>query len=208
MSIVVPGLNIIAGAPNAGKSHLTKHLLWTECKKKTFDFGIVFTNTSFNQAYDFLPKKAIKSKYDPAIIKRVIEIQKANPNSNAFIIFDDCLGLTAFKTREFDSLMTEYRHLRLTIFICTQWINKIPPIIRSCASMVFMFRQEMKRGIVALYESYGQSFDNEKQWRSFMDKNLQQEHTVLVCNPREPNKAKKYKVFRAPANIPDFTLDF
>ena len=65
-------LNIF-GVCNSGKSACLKYILYYYSKKNMFDHLLLFTNTSFNDQYDYIPDQYIHPAYDEEIIKNYME---------------------------------------------------------------------------------------------------------------------------------------
>ncbi len=52
--------------------------------------------------------------------------------------------------------------------ISTQWIYRVPPLLRECSSHVAIFQVQQKRSVQALYESFGYSFKDLQTFKDFV----------------------------------------
>ena len=93
MNIDLPAILLACGKPKSGKSHLIKYFMYTH--RKYYDYGIVFTKTKFNNAYDYIPDLFVHPNYDEKKLKNLMKLQANLINKGikkkCFVIFDDCL---------------------------------------------------------------------------------------------------------------------
>lgn len=216
MNILVPSLIIITASIGSGKSHLLRYIM-NEIKDK-LDYGIVFSHTIFDdENLDYIPKKFKHRVYNPDLIKSLMKIQSEQPKQirkKAFMILDDFLGGKSTKKTPnwstcpvFTDLLSELRHYNVFIVINTQYINKIPPIVREQALNVAIFNSDTKRSLNALYESYGQSFNSYDLFREHILRNVK-EHNFLWYTRGVSNMKERYKIMNAPKKIPKFMLRY
>ena len=135
MDIQIPSLIIIAGKPKSGKSYLIKYLMYQMRKK--FDYGIVFTRTQFTHDMNYISPEYVHNNYYEDKLKNLMKIQsevvRMGLNKQAFVLFDDCLS-TEFSSQLFIDLITQHRHFKITPILSTQYLFKLNPTIRECAS--------------------------------------------------------------------------
>lgn len=205
-SLKLPCVFLIAGAPGSGKSYLTKHLIYQYCKNRKFNHGLVITNTSFNDGYSFVPAKYVHSYYDEAVLQKFLDTQ-IESKEPAFLVLDDCLGKAQFNSKFFMSFITTYRHYNITVFLTTQYIYAIPPVIRECCTYSYMFQQTTLRSNNALFETFGQCFENMKEFKAFLASHITEEYGTVVCITQQGDKKKKYMKFKA-GKTPEFQLDY
>ena len=210
MDIKLGSVIILAGKPAQGKSYLIKYFFYKNRKK--FDFGIVLTKTKFNGGYSFIPTNYVHPDYSEEKIKALMKIQsdliEKGINKQAFIIIDDCLT-SEFNNQLFTDLITQHRHYNITVIISTQYIYKINPTIRECANYAIMFRQSTKRSIEALYESFGNHFNNYKEFKTYLTDNTGDYQFIFVDINSQSDKLNEiYNILKAPSKIPDFKLKF
>lgn len=74
MDLEVPFLLILNGSQGMGKSHCAKYIMYKLRKK--FDFGIVFTNTFFDDnPFGYLPEKYIHPEYNEKVLENLMDKQ-------------------------------------------------------------------------------------------------------------------------------------
>jgi hypothetical protein len=210
MNITLPSIIIVAGKPGSGKSHLIKY--WFYTNRNNFDYGIVLTKTSFDNGYNFIPKEFVHPDYDENKISSLMKLQanliKEGIYKKAFLVLDDCLTKD-FNYQVFQDLVTQSRHYNITLVISTQYIYKVNPTIRECANYAIIFRQSTKRSLEALYESFGQHFNNLNKFQQYIIDNTNDHQFVFVdINSTSNNINDIYKVMKVPDKIPKFTVKF
>ena len=203
----------IYGMCNSGKSHSLKALIYSASSKKEFDHMLLFTNTSFNNQYDYIPKDYIHPSYDERILGNYMELQKQliskGKKTKGLIVFDDVLGQSEFGTKHFLTLITQFRQFKLSVIICSQSISKIPLQIRDLAQYSAIFRYESERAIKNAYESFGVLFNNWHEYKEYLI-NSTGNHKFLFYDKSLSTEGidKAYKSLKAPAIIPEFKLKF
>lgn len=125
-----PGSFLFLGKSNSGKTYLMKKILHKHRKK--FDRVIVFCPI-MNNDYDFLdPKYVIRDKQTlDTIINVQYQLKMQNKHKPLLIILDDWIGSVDLRHDEtFSKLSTNGRHCNITTFYISQFLNRIPPVIR------------------------------------------------------------------------------
>lgn len=213
-----PAITLLAASPGSGKSYCIRWMVYELFRRKKFDYGIVWSPTAHTGAYDYMPKnvypiftlkRSRASKDEPYEYRNeeldlVMEYQRKNPKSRAFLIFDDCLGSVKWQSQQMLNLITTYRHLRLTIFIATQYMYQIPPFIRECSKFAVIFDQVQRRSIKAVYETFFGTME-EHELRRWLEQYCQDYHFILVDMTK--GKKGRYKVMKA-GQVPRFKLSF
>ena len=207
---VSPGLHIICGLQGGGKSHLIRYIMHE--KRRTFNWGIVFTQTKFGGGnFDYIPENFVHAQYSPAKLIALKKLQerliKDGKSPAAFIIFDDCLYGKIWNDPELLSLCTQLRHYNITCIISTQYPNALPPPLRTNAFTVSIFQMTTERALKALYESFGQLFESYTAFRQYIFANTG-DHSFLLFDARNGGTtvAERYYVMKAPADIPQFMM--
>jgi GTPase SAR1 family protein len=144
----IPNITLITACPNSGKTFLCRYLLHNLFQNQKLNYGLVFCATAFNESFSFLPKKYIYSQFDENKIKQLMNIQITQMHQSgeakpAFIIFDDMIGSVNFTTPLFSKLITTYRQYNILLIFTTQYLFKVPPVLRECTYFVtFKHRQK------------------------------------------------------------------
>ena len=155
----IPNITLITAGPNSGKTVLCKYILYDLFKNKKLNYGIVFCPTGFNNSYDYLPKKYLYAQFDENTLIQLVNLQisqikqhgKAKP---AFVVFDDCIGSINFTSPLFSKLVTTYRHYNILLIFTTQYLFKVPPVLRECTTYFITFKQPTKRSVQAIHETF------------------------------------------------------
>jgi hypothetical protein len=171
----------------------------------------VFTTTKFNKSYEsILPAEYIHSQYNPEALQSLLDIQKSTGRKHrAFVIFDDCLPQTAFKSQLFLDLCTTFRHYNLTVILSVQYLFKVPSVLRECTSRVAIFRNTTKRSVQGLFECFGGWFDNYKQFQKFvMDNTGDYKFIWYIANSSSDVRADVYQIKKCPARIPAVKYEY
>ena len=203
---------LICGKPKSGKTHFIKYLLYLFTSKKDLysrvNYGIVFNKTSFTNSYNFIPKSWVYAKYNPDVLRNLMNLQKSIIKAGkvpcySFVLFDDCLGSKQFKSDLFKDLVQNYRHYRIIPIISSQYVNRIETVNRECCSHAVIFRQFSKNAIEATYNSFGQRFQSEKQYKEFLNKKTADYNFMLDDTENlSENLNESYLVMKAPPKIP------
>ena len=211
MNLSIPGLIMICGLQGGGKSHLIKYIMYQN--SDDFDCGIVFTNTGFIDGnFDYVDKRFVHLKYNEGALKNLKDIfqkqiEKGKP-LRGFVIFDDCLTGSQWKSEELVSLVTQVRHYNITVILSCQYPNHIPPIFRTNAFQVCMFFMGSKAAMMALYESYGQMIGTFDEFKHYFTEATAVKHQFLLYDARNGGTTiqSRYKILKCPAKIPKFTV--
>jgi hypothetical protein len=71
-----------------------------------------------------------------------------------------------------------------------------------------MLNNKQKRYLTGLYENFGQLFDNENAFRKYFFDTTAQKYTAMLYNEEENELQNNYKAVKAPAEIPEFHLNY
>jgi hypothetical protein len=170
----------------------------------------VFSSTKFNKHYESIfPSEYIHPRYDPEVLQGLMDIQSENSQNPCFVIFDDCLDQKAFASQLFLNLTTTYRHYNISIYILSQYLYKVPPTVRECASRVALFRLTTKRSLQACYESFGGFFRNYHEFERFIiDKTPDHSFVWYIANSSDEKIEQVYQVLKVPENVPDIKFEY
>ena len=200
-----PQICVFLGKPKKGKSWALKSILLKQTvDEKNFKYGIVFTRTKFNGDYDWLPDDYVYDDYDPLILQKYLDgLKKLDPKDlqPSFIIMDDIQGVLSGLDPVLTSLNACHRHYKINIFYCFQYIygRGSTPVLRECTTMAFLFNSKGKRTLEALYENFGQLFENFKEFKEYyLECTKKKYHAMLYIQDIE-NKEENYLQYLAPS---------
>src|SRR5579885_782036 len=133
--VKVPSVTLIIGKTQSGKSHLLEYIIKTLYYNGYFSFGIIISSTSmFNnehqyvdQRFHIIPEKA--ERYLKILMVKMAQYKQQKININGFIVLDDCLGSLKWNAELWTRLACTARHYNLSVFIITQYLNKVPSVI-------------------------------------------------------------------------------
>ncbi len=210
-------LYIFSGKSQKGKSHLIKYMLYDRFKNAGWKYGLVFCKTKFNHDYDFLPDNRVIEGYDEEILKKYIENLRKKMRSGGknavkpnFIIFEDICGILK-GSDFFNNFITMYRHTNTNIIISVQYLtgrNAISPILREQTTHCFIFDTKTKRTLKNLYDSYGQLFDHEDDFKEYLRANTSEKYACVLYIERIDDINNNYIPIKAPKDLPKHELKF
>lgn len=208
---------VMIGKQGSGKSFLTKDLLRQFCEQGVFEFGVVFTSTSFNSEYnDFLPKGSVHDNYSEAKLDKYLSKlrnwMEETPGEKlppSFLILDDLLGKIRLQSNIFSNLMATYRHYNLSIFLTSQYMVKnVSTLLRELTDYAFIFRTRFKNSLVSLYESFGQLLEDQDEFNEYLKQATEEKHACLLYIANAKNKEEAYISYKSNADNSEFHLDF
>lgn len=207
-----PCLILTVGKSEQGKSYLVRYLLDYALISRVFKFGIVFQGSKgMNDDYGFLPDKAVKNGFDEAVLikwidklkaqkERLVKAGKGADMPRSFIIFDDLLGILQ-KSAYMDNFFSLYRHLGITVFLNTQYLNTAASstLVRQQTSFGFFFRSSAARTKDSLYEWFAGDISKDEFLEKYKRFTKEDYNCMLyISSERDPTKA--FYRFQAPSN--------
>lgn len=196
---------LMIGSCGSGKSNATKFIILDNTiNKKIFNFGLVFSQTKYNEDYKFIDDKYIVKGYDEEILKKYIkklerirEEKKELPPAN-FLIFDDLLGLLDGNNPFLKNLFAVHRHLNLTIILCFQQLKVGLTILREIVNYAIIFGSKRKDTIEACFQEFGQLFDNYKEFREHFLKCTEERFVAMLYDASIQEKENNYLCIKFP----------
>jgi len=211
-----PLILIFIGKQASGKSFLLRNLIYQLTKQNTFKFGHVFSATSFNPDYDFMPEKHVDGDYSEHKLELYIDSLKKwmtnNPGKKlppSFLILDDLLGKIHQNSDVFSNLMSTYRHFNMTVFITSQYmVRSISTLLRELADVAFIFKSKFKNTRTSLYEAFGQSLESQDEFDDVLERATKERRACLVYKANEDKIEDAYLSFKCPGDDHKFKLKF
>jgi hypothetical protein len=133
-----PSSSLFLGKTMCGKTTLMKNILY----KYRSNFSRVFVYCPiYNNDYEFMDQKYVLR--DIEVLKKIIfkqyDLKKENKQQSILIILDDWIGSCDVRYDTiFHKLATCGRHCDITTFYISQFLNKIPPVIRDNFNYIFI----------------------------------------------------------------------
>jgi hypothetical protein len=194
-----PFLMTIFGKPGEGKSALAQYVVYEKFQQKAVDYIMVISNSSFNDDWKFLPKKAIKKLWTPELAKQIVDFQSKKGRGHLLVVLEDPVGSFPWEEKQVIQMIIMHRHLNISWIINVQYVNKLPPIYRECATYVAVFRQQMDRAKEALFLSYGGDFSNKKEFYDLLQKSTGNYYFLFYEAPFQ--RWSKMKITPLPKNV-------
>ena len=191
--IKLDGTVVAVGKRRTGKTWIFRNIMYL--LKDKFEAGLVISQTDeLNKFWQqYVPKKYIYNKYDPAILECVFARQKKILNdvnrteeqkekeAPFFILLDDVISDQRLKYDEaLMELFVAGRHYKLFILITTQYAKAITPILRGNTDYCFMMKCLQQRQLEALWEDFG-SFLTKDAFAQILNA-YTEDNEVLVVN--------------------------
>jgi hypothetical protein len=211
----------IYGAPGSGKTYLIKYILYMMLKTGIIEWVNVFTGTSHDNEWDFLPGDCVVCE-TPSFRKKVgAEDKKAIPNifewylekklipfgettrKPGLLLMDDLTGSCNFKKDAWSQLFTNFRHYcklnpadkegKFSILLSSHYVFRIPPVVREAGFQVAIFSLLSKNAIKAVHETYAQiTGDDYKSWNEYQQKCTDRVKHIFILFKRAPKPGQKY----------------
>lgn len=165
------------GQRRTGKS--TSLVNWIYHLGRDVPFGLVMSNTAFSGFWQtIVPPGQVIAGLNIDVLnwftqrqQRLIALYgKKDRRSHAFLIMDDVINdqKTMRYNKDVAGFFTNGRHLCISIYICSQYVKGIGPMLRSNVDFVILQPMYDKNQRDALYRLYGGELDR-KQWDEVMD---------------------------------------
>lgn len=223
--ITRPGLVIINGEQQSGKSHLERYISYR--LRNEIGHAMVFSNSGLNGSnLDYIHPKFKHAIYGERLVRKVwsggeltkevttvgryylqqfMNEQLKIPYQHrklALLIVDD--DITGFNDSVLIRACTQTTHLKILVIVCTQHVNKLHGAIRGQAFQIALFRLTTKLGIKAAYEAYGQDFYEYEDFRSLMqDDSKTGEHMFLW---KDKKRRLPWVTLMCPPSVPPFRI--
>jgi hypothetical protein len=157
-----PFILTIFGKPGEGKSALAQYVVYEKFQQKAVDYVMVISNSSYNDDWKWLPSKAIKKHWTKELATTIQNFQMKSNRGHLLIVLEDPVGSFPWDDKQVLQMVITHRHLNISWIINIQYVNKIPPIYRECATYSAIFKQQTERAKEALFQSYGGDFGTKK----------------------------------------------
>ncbi len=148
---------IISAVRRSGKTHLLNRIIYEMAPIAKWDMVIVYSETCcFSSDFEYVPDKCKVNGYDPEHLENIIKQQSDNIKDyraklkkgvpcprppRILIILDDVIGQEGIgNDRHISNLFILGRHLFMSVFYLTQYLNVLKPKIRRNADCLIIFK--------------------------------------------------------------------
>lgn len=191
------GTAVFFGRRRSGKSWMMRHLLYLY--KHIYRGVIILTNTEQNQFWSAHVPSRFIHKYDPFVIQKIIERQRAvvawnalnadNPdkqiNPLIMIILDDVVSGDMHHDPYLNALFYEGRHSGMCIMISTQHPKALPPGVRSNADLAVIYPMWSEHDLDTIRTQYCTFFEDKNDFY-YLARETTQDHTCLCLFLGDP----------------------
>ena len=181
---------MLLGMRGSGKSNMLKYLVGLS-KDEFKTIFLISPTEQINKFYAGLIKpENIFSNYDEvwteALMKKMTETntdKSSNEASHILLILDDCIADVNFNKSKFlKALFVRGRHLSISIIVTSQYINALPPIIRSNCDFIAV-SQINTQGLDLLVNEYRFGCIDKAAFKKLYYKNTSNYGFLLInCN--------------------------
>ena len=209
LAIKCPHLALFVARRNSGKSYLMRHLLHVLARGKKFRWVIVISPTRFNGEWSsIVGDEAVLDTFDPEqvsqLFDRQAELREDGVDNPGLLILDDCLGAANFQSDLFTRIASAGRHYRVSVWVATQHLFKLPPVIRGNSDYLFFLGSQNDRVVKALWEELGGlGFDDWRALKAYVAQAIQN-FGALCCDSHD--QKSPVKITRAPSRPAEFRI--
>jgi hypothetical protein len=204
-------LILFVGSSYSGKTHLLQNVLIDMLDAGKFKFGVVFCSTLFNNGWEMFDDKIIKSKFTTEWLRAYLDLILTKYTVNgkfkyepSFMIFDDMIGQIDLMDPFIQWFLSVFRHFGITLFISTQFINRISTLHREQANYAFVWPQKTRRSLEAIYESLCGDLDHINDLKDLIKRcTAGIKYAALFIDCHDPDPSTKYKGVLARKELPE-----
>ena len=181
---------MLLGMRGSGKSNMLKYIVGLS-KHEFQAIFLISPTEQINKFYSGLIKpENIFANYDELwterLMKKMVEMNTDKPaseSSHVLLILDDCIADVNFnKSKCLKALFVRGRHLKISIIITSQYINSLPPIIRSNCDFIAV-SQINTQGLDLLVNEYRFGCIDKAAFKKLYYKNTSNYGFLLInCN--------------------------
>lgn len=185
---------VIIGKRNTGKSVLLCDILMHMSRR--LDYGVAFTptETSALMFQKFMPRSCIYDTFDPEVITRMIEFQRADADSkhirSLYCVMDDCTyDKSILRSKVIRQLFMNGRHHHITVFLCAQYMMDLGPDLRGNVDYLFCLRDNAMGSRMKLWRAYFAVYPKYLEFSKVMDGATENYSSIVMDNTQPTNSA-------------------
>ena len=210
---------ILLAKRRSGKSVAIKELIYhfdTKCHIKA---GVICSHSENVDPYysKFFPDSFI---YDDCakMLRKVIERQeklleenkklekegKPQKDPRILVVLDDVIDdPTLAKNDDFNNIMFNGRHFKITLIIAVQYIMALPPRARNNFDYIFLFANDIHKEVQKMYDYFAGMFPSVNIFKIILNE-FTKNYNILVIDRSDSAQASlndKYGIFKADINL-------
>ncbi len=183
---------LFIGKRNTGKSVLVRDILYFHRK---IPAGIVMSPTEESNSFyqDMIPDLFIYNDYKPDVIENIISRQRKcvknkEPNSNAFILLDDCMyDKKITKDPNIRGIFMNGRHWNILFMLTMQYCMDLTPDLRANIDYIFVLRENILSNKEKIYKNFFGIFPNFAMFNEVMNKCTENFECLVLDNTSRSN---------------------
>ena len=204
-----PSCILFVGKPKKGKTNALRFIILKNSLEKfkgsaNYEFGIVFTRTSFNSDYDFIPSEYVYDGYDEDVLRQYLDglkeqINKGHKIPANYVVFDDNIGLLSKSDAFLTNFLGTHRHTNTHIFLATQHLKTgASTTLREICTHALIFNSKQTNTLQSLYENFGQLFKNIGDFKDNFWDITRNKYTAMLYLQDVDNIDDNYLHYKAP----------
>jgi len=200
------GIYLFVGRTNSGKTHLLTYIAWL--MQHHFDAAFGFCPTIFASNISFVRRRF--AKFDKRMLTTIMEYQakqvEQGTAENVLLVFDDIIGEDSVKTYGslLGKLFTCSRHYKITIFITTQYLYKVPPVLRENCKFVFICSSDNPTDRKRIHDEFCRG--DKRNFDKWLDVCSEPGYSSLVIDCYAKDVKNAYMKITPPKTIREFEL--
>jgi energy-coupling factor transporter ATP-binding protein EcfA2 len=204
-----PGsISLFIARRGSGKTYLMRHLVGILARSRAIRWVEVISPTAFNREWsDIVGGRHVHQQYDEAFIEALLAgqarlLENGTPNPG-LLILDDCLGSVDLRRPVFTRLAAAGRHYSITLFITSQHLWGLPPVLRQNADQVFVLGHPNARTVSGLLEEFSpRGVDSARQLAAEIERVTANFGALCISNAeggrmcvvRAPSRARPFRI--------------
>ena len=194
---------VFIGKRNTGKSYCMKDII---SYHRNIPIGIVISPTEKANGYfeKFIPKMLLYDECDEKTIKTFLQRQmdiskekksenakhgKSSIDNRAFLILDDCLyDKKWINDKSIRAIFMNGRHYKIFFLITMQHAMGLPPVLRNNLDYIFIFRNNIMKERMKIYENYAGMFASFEVFNQVMNQCTENYECLVIDCKTQSNK--------------------
>lgn len=206
---IKPGsISLFIARRGSGKSYLMRHLVGVLARSRVVHWVEVISPTAFNREWsDVVGEDHVQAIYDEAWVENLLAGQarllRDGVSNPGLLILDDCLGSVNLSRPVFTRLAAAGRHYGVALFVTSQHLWGLPPVLRQNADTVYVLGHPNARTVAGLLEEFSpQGVDTPRQLAAMIEKATRHFGALAISNAeggrtvtvRAPSRARPFRI--------------
>ena len=192
---ISPGTTtFICGKKLTGKSTVLVTLTQRRHDAQVVIFSSEYVASSYRK---YFPEEAIYEKYDPHVMKKLIESQQANCGRKELLVAIDDVAVNKdiWQDRYIRDIVRYGSSLNITTLFSIQYAGQLEDVFKRNVDYVFVFHDHILENQKLLYKEFGGMFLTFTEFKTVLDECIQEPYRCLVFDLKTPRKDPRHGVF-------------